>query len=136
MAFAVALWLLISIIAAWAGGWSALARDYPLAERFEGRRWRLQSAQMRWGTHYNNCLTVGASDQGLFLATLFLFRVGHPPLFIPWRDIAARERKFLWITMTELRLGRETPLPFRIREGLSNRLRNAAGNSWPVESIA
>jgi len=138
VAFAVAFWLGVSTAvawaSAWASGWSALARDYRLAEPFEGRRWRFQSARMRWGMNYRKLLTVGASEQGLFLSTLVFFRAGHPPLFIAWRDIAARDKKFLWIKMTELRLGRETPVPFRIREVLANRLRDAAGNSWPVES--
>jgi hypothetical protein len=135
-AFVVASWLLIGPIVGWVGGWASLARDYRFSNHFDGKRWRFESARMRRMMGYNNCLTIGANEQGLYLSILFLFRSGHPPLFIPWRDISARRKKFLWIKTAELRLGRETPIPFRIRENLADRLKDAAGESWPAELAA
>lgn len=43
---------------------------------------------MRRWTNYNNCLVVGANKYGLYIAVLPIFRVGHPPLFIPWTEIS------------------------------------------------
>ena len=58
----------------------------------------MQSAAMRWLTHYNNVLTVGADSEGLFLVPFFLFRVGHPPLFVPWAEITAEGWQFADVT--------------------------------------
>jgi hypothetical protein len=34
--------------------------------------------------HYHSMLSFRVSDSGLKVSILFLFRLGHPPLFIPW----------------------------------------------------
>ena len=48
---------------------------------------------MRWLAHYNNVLTLGASQRGLYLASMFLFRFMHPPLLVPWSEIKVRRSK-------------------------------------------
>lgn len=53
----------------------------------------MQSGIMRWTTRYGNVLTIGADSRGLYLAVLFLFRSGHPPLYIPWDGIEISERR-------------------------------------------
>ncbi|MEZ5977645.1 MAG: hypothetical protein R3F34_05435, partial [Planctomycetota bacterium] len=35
----------------------------------------------------------GVGPSGLFLATALPFRLGHPPLFVPWSDVRARRAK-------------------------------------------
>ena len=115
-------------------GWTALARVYLHKGEFQGEGWRHQSAQMRWLAKYNFCLTVGANPQGLYISILRPFRFAHPALFLPWRAVSSRQVKFLGRPMTELLLGRETRVPFRIDEKLAARLRSAAGQSWPTES--
>ncbi|MDO7845863.1 hypothetical protein Q5H92_05805 [Hymenobacter sp. M29] len=51
------------------------------------------------GISYKNVLSAGAQAEGLTLEVLFLFRVGHPPLLIPWAAIGpVRTEKFLWTT--------------------------------------
>ncbi len=90
---------------------------------------------MRWGANYNNCLTIGADPSGLYLTLLFLFRIGHPPLFIPWSEISFRNRRtILFFEFVELSLGREEQIPFLIRTFLGNQIQAAAGSSWPVET--
>ena len=36
---------------------------------------------------YNGVLRIAHDGSGLHLAVLFPFRIGHPPLFIPWSSI-------------------------------------------------
>ncbi len=92
---------------------------------------------MRWGANYNNCLTIGVDTAGLYLSPLFFFRIGHPPLFIPWTEISLRgRRKILFIEFVELKLGREERIPFLIRASLAEQIRSAAGFSWPVEAVS
>lgn len=124
------------LVASRVGGWAALAREYRLRATFIGSSWRMQSAEMRFMTGYNNCLTVGANADGLYLGTVFLLRFAHPPLFVPWREISVRRSK-VWIfgEYVRMQLGHELQIPFLIRPSLASKLRDVAGGSWPVESI-
>ncbi len=125
----------ILVVVSYLSGWAALARTYRHEGNFEGESWRYQSAYMRWLSRYRHCLTIGANRSGLFVSIFRIFRVAHPPLFIPWNQVSRSSKQFLWSKSTELRLGQGDPIPFRIDQRLSDRLEKAAGESWPVESI-
>ncbi len=125
----------IMLVVSHLGGWASLAERYPAQEPFSGPCWNFQCGQFRWFASYNNCLTVGADPRGLFLWILWPFRVGHPPLFIPWADISVSRKKVLWINQVKFLLGHETRIPLTISDRLAERLRSAAGASWPVESV-
>jgi len=84
----IALWICVCQLISTAGGWRILSRDYRAAASFDGKKLWFKSAGMRRWTNYNNCLVVGANKYGLYLAVLPIFRVGHPPLFIPWTEIS------------------------------------------------
>src|ERR1700690_1805840 len=72
------------------GGWSSLAEVYRDTEgRTFLRVWRWRSGQFRFGMHYNNCLNFGADEQGLSISVVAFFRIGHPPLFVPWSQVTA-----------------------------------------------
>jgi hypothetical protein len=66
---------------------------------------------MRLSANYGGCLTVGSDAAGLYLAVMFLFRVGHPPLFIPWDErTISRKRDLLSFALGDcvrLKLGRQ-----------------------------
>jgi hypothetical protein len=89
----VGLWIGVGLLVAYLGGWATLAKVYRHSDEFRGERRRFQSARMRWGINYGSCLTVGATPRGLYLAALFIFRIGHPPLFMPWTDISIGEQR-------------------------------------------
>jgi len=72
------LWLLVGAVISFIGGWFSLATVYRTQVPFDGAKWRMQSGQMRWLVNYNNVLTLGVSQQGLYLASMFLFRFMHP----------------------------------------------------------
>jgi hypothetical protein len=118
------------------GGWASLAEPYRISEPFSGSQWKFESGQMRYLTRYNHCLTIGANPRGLYLSIPWPLRISHPPLFIPWRDISFFSKSFLGLKYIELRLGREVTIPFRISYRLAQKLKTAAGSSWPMESIA
>ena len=125
----------ILVVTSHLSGWAALARTYRYEGSFEGESWRYQSAYMRWLSRYRHCLTIGADRTGLFVSIFRIFRVAHPPLFIPWNQVSRSSKRFLWSKCTELRLGQADSIPFRIDQRLSDRLAEAAGESWPAESI-
>jgi hypothetical protein len=84
---------------------------------------------MRWIAGYGNCLTVGANEDGLYLATPPLFRLG---MLIPWNEVAYSTRRMLFFPMVRFELGRETAVPFWVRETLAERLKNGVGTAWPI----
>lgn len=90
--FFIGMWVFVLLLVAMLGGWSRLAEYYRTQTRFEGQTWRFRSGRFGWAG-YNGCLTLGANHEGLYLAVFPLFRVGHPPLFIPWYDITTTEKK-------------------------------------------
>jgi len=127
------LWLLVAAIISLVGGWFSLAKVYRTRATFNGAKWRMQSGRMRWLANYNNVLTMGASQQGLYLASMFLFRFMHPPLLVPWNEIKVRRNKgwvFEYVTLT---MGHDPAIPLQLRWKLAAKLQEAAGNRWPVE---
>jgi hypothetical protein len=126
----IAVSLLISVI----GGWRSLASAYLLSDPFPAGRWWFQSARMRFGLAYNGCLIVGADQRGLYISIFFLFRIGHPPLFIPWQDVSISFGRSKWFGGVTLRFKNEPQVPFRISETLAKRLRAVAGSAWTPET--
>jgi len=87
---------------------------------------------MRWLMGYNNCLTIGGSPDGFYLAIFFLFRIGHPPMFIPWREIKIKRKKIMFgLKMLEFRFNHLSAIPLMIPARLENILAESASNSLP-----
>lgn len=128
-------WVAVSVLISHIGGWATLARQYGCAGEFVGPRWKLQSGQMRYLVGYNNCLTLGANREGLYISLALPFFLGHQPLFVHWRDISVTRKKVLWLKQVRLGLGREAPVPLQISERLADKLKASAGQSWPVEAL-
>jgi hypothetical protein len=53
---------------------------------------------------------------------LFFFRLGHPPLRIPWNEIQFGRTKYFWMSFIVLTLGNEEFIPMRISEGMARKL--------------
>jgi hypothetical protein len=132
--FFVSVWLLVGLFLAQMSGWAQLARYYRPETVFEGERRRFRSSKMRWLTHYHNCLTAGADTKGLHLAVLFLFRVGHPPLFVPWHDVMVRQGKKLFWPWTEFTFNQAPSVWVRFYGRLGDQICRAAGPAWPGNS--
>jgi hypothetical protein len=66
-------------------GWQRLAQ-YQLPQPLG---WPHTTLGQAWlgGIRYRNVIKVGAQAQGLSLESMFMFRIGHPPLLIPWSAI-------------------------------------------------
>lgn len=99
-------------------GWARLAERFQAPGRFEGPTSPFCSANMGAGfqpVNYGTCLTLGADASGLYLDVFPLFRVGHPPLLIPWREVRVGERKKAWMMeMVTLHLGRADDVPIQL----------------------
>ncbi|NNB98912.1 hypothetical protein HJC10_18115 [Corallococcus exiguus] len=89
------MFVIVSYVLASMGGWRRLARDYRL-DKGGGFPCSSFTSGEVGGVEYRGCLTVGGDTRGLYLAVLLPFRLGHPPLCIPWADVRDRvhERRF------------------------------------------
>lgn len=118
------------------GGWHDLAESFRLQSEFSATKWFAQSAAMRYSMGYNNCLTVGADQAGLYVRAPFIVRLGHPPLMIPWNEISVTPVTSGWLKgRVRLLLGRNLQIPFIIRPSLAQRLQAVAGPQWPAIAL-
>jgi hypothetical protein len=101
------LWLVVSFVLSYTGGWASLARKFRCRVAFNGMKWRGESGAMRGLAVYGNCLVLGANPEGIYLAVFFPFRVAHPPIFIPWNEVTLSKSRVFWVTRVRLQLGRE-----------------------------
>ena len=102
----VGFWCLVVKLISLIGGWNRLAQRFKTEARPEGRSFSRQS--MRLGiANYSGGLNVVVSPEGLYLSLSFIFRVGHPPLLIPWTEIYdPREETFLFWRHTKITVGK------------------------------
>ena len=116
------LWFLIPIgfVAFWCAicgvislaGWSQLAPSFR-AENINdvGPLQSFQSMDVG-GARYSGAIVAGAWSAGLYLRVWPIFRVGHPPLLIPWSAIGPLQEQKMWwsqvwiCTVTTSRFGR------------------------------
>ena len=111
------------------GGWHSLAQSYPVPKDFalsSRDRFRFKSIQMREHTllpvNYGNCVTIGVTARGLYLAPMFMFRFMHAPVFIPWSEITYWGEGgffvFKWLEVETRSGGARIRLPWGIRTSL------------------
>jgi hypothetical protein len=77
---------------------------------------------MRFRIGYGNVIRLTAAEDALYLSILLLFRIGHPPLRIPWQDVQFGRSKFLWQQYVVLTLGKQERIPMRISERMARKL--------------
>lgn len=123
----IALWVVVGYLISIMGGWSTLAKHYSVKSPFTGEYFRLRSGQLGSLANYGGCLTLGANSGGLYLAVLFIFRTGHPPLFIPWEDITPQHKKKWLFSLVELQFSKSPGNSLSISKGLAEKLANASG---------
>jgi len=68
-------------------GWGELAKRHRAVLPAEGTRHSGRSLSLGRLASYNACVTIHTSRSGLHLALFPIFRIAHPPLFIPWSAV-------------------------------------------------
>ena len=108
------------------GGWFALSQRFRKQAEPYGEIRSVgpfgYGVRMRFRTNYGNVIRLTSTADALYLSMLFLFRVGHPPLCIPWKEIRLSRTKFLWLRYIVLTLGEQERIPMRISERMANKL--------------
>ena len=73
-------------------GWAALASRYRHRGPVPAARMGVVTGAINT-TNYKNSLLVRYNGEGLYLRPVFIFRLFHPPLFIPWAEIGTAEEQ-------------------------------------------
>jgi hypothetical protein len=114
----IALWCAICYLVSFFTGWLTLARRFKKKSEPYGE---IHSAgpffygvYMRWWGHYGSGIRLIAASDALYASVLFLIRIGHPPLRIPWDEIRFGRTKFFFRTYIVLTLGNAEKIPMRI----------------------
>ncbi len=101
----VAIWTLALRFIALISGWTRLAKRYSTKDRlnpYQGKKLRRKSGRLG-GSSYKRVLILGANMQGVYISVNVLFRLFHPPLFIPWSEIEAEERDGVFMSFVTLK---------------------------------
>ncbi len=77
------IWAAMSLLFSHLGGWASLAAHYRDDGDIKCKTFYMRTGYVG-GVGYGSCLNLGVSKAGLRLSVCFPFRIGHPPLFIPW----------------------------------------------------
>ena len=113
------MWAVVGVTISLVSGWRSLSGSYTTAREFPEHKRRMQSAQMRAATKYNNILTLASDAEGITMGLSIRMFPGHPRLFVPWVDVVVEEpRRYLFVMMRTLRLGPDG-IPLRMREPLA-----------------
>ena len=122
------LWVGISVLTGRLSGWARLAEFYRYSGVFKGHQWKRRTAFLRFGMGVKSGLHLGVSHEGLHLAVMALFRIGHQPLLVPWHDISTSMKTQLGVRYTELRFQKCPTIPFSIRTSLAEEIMRSQGD--------
>ena len=99
------IWIFVCHIIALVSGWKRLAKHYPAVKPPRGRCHLMESGFIGIAS-YKGCLTIYTSEEGLYFKLWSLFRMAHPPLFVPWSSIHNRvEKQYFWRKAMEFEVG-------------------------------
>ena len=117
-AFVAGVWVAVCYFSSAISGWNRLAERFQAeGEPYGDTRTAgplFYSVYWRWWSHYSGIVRMTATADALHLSVIFFFRIGHPPLAIPWGEIEMRPIQRFLRSYVELTLGREERLPLRI----------------------
>jgi hypothetical protein len=116
----------MSCLLAKVGGWRVLARSYGCSESFRGKRFYFRSAQFG-AVSYGACLTFGSDPDGLYMAVLIPFRIAHPPLLVPWCDVACSKAHSWPFAQVALKFAQAPEVSVQISKRLADSLLRESG---------
>ena len=124
--FFIALWCSICYLISFMSGWLTLARRFrsesdPFGDTRNAGPY-FYTVYLRYWTHYSSVIRLTAAEDALYLSVLLIFRIGHPPLRIPWKEITFSRTRRFWFRYVVLTLGEQERIPVRIPERMARKL--------------
>ena len=119
-------WAIVCLFISSLSGWWILASRFATVQQPSGE---IKTAgpifyviYLRLCTHYSSVVRITSANDALYLSVLLLFRIGPPPLRIPWNEIRFSRTKYFWRRYVVLTLGVEEQIPMRISERMARKL--------------
>ncbi len=127
-------WVALSFLCFQSTGWGKISIYYKYNGQSILQKKYFQFSRFRWLMPYTYYLTIGASTEGLYLASWVPFFFCYPPLFIPWTDISVGRKKMMLfgtfgLQMLEFKFEKVPLVSFTTFAGLEDFLKQAAGNN-------
>ena len=114
------------------GGWKDLSEYYRTEEQFRGKNWYFQSLKLGI-VNYNSCVTFGLNETSIFLSVLPIFRIGHPPLLIPLKELQGTEYKGLFFKYVDIIPQKAKGQTIRLFRKQADRIEQFTKNGWQYE---
>jgi hypothetical protein len=117
-------WILVTFILS-KMGWSNLAGRYRSDGDFTGNNIGMISASIN-EVNYKGSIILKYNNEGLYFKTLFLFRLFHPPFFIPWKEISEISNKqFLFEKIVVLKIADPVVATIKISQSTYSKFEDA-----------
>lgn len=120
------LWCANCFYVSFVSGWLTLSRRFRKQSEPHGEikttRPAFSLIFMRFWSHYGSVIQVFAAQDALYALVFFLFRIGHPPLRIPWDEIRITRIKLLLCKIVRFTLGKQEQIAMRISERMARNL--------------
>jgi hypothetical protein len=86
--------------------------------------------------NYGSCLTLGTNPRGFYLATLWMFRFGHPALLIPWEDITATITKQWFFSRAQFEFSKTPGITLNLSKRLAETIASASGGRLTISEYS
>jgi hypothetical protein len=124
--FFIGVWALVGLLLSFLSGWWILATRFSTDEQPSGDAKTagpfFYVLYLRFWMHYSSVVRVTAANDALYLSVMFLFRIGHPPLRIPWNEIRFSTTTYFLRRYMVLTLGTNEQIPLRISQRMARNL--------------
>jgi hypothetical protein len=120
------LWCVGCYFASFVAGWYSLSKRFraqaePYGEMKTAGPF-FYTVYMRFWGHYSSVIRMTAAADALYVSVIFLFRIGHPPLRIPWNDIQFGRTTYFFFPYVVLTLGEQERIRMRISQRMARNL--------------
>jgi hypothetical protein len=103
--FFVGMWSGVCLLLSSLGGWRRLSKSFPATGSPHGTQFYMQTG-MVGVVSYRSTLVIHTTPDGFYLSVVLPFRLGHPPMFIPWSAVRnAKAWSFLWVDGVAFEVG-------------------------------
>jgi len=85
-------------------GWSAAAKRFPASLKPEGKAFYAPSVIFPTRAHYNTCVKITVTSEGLHLAVNVLFALGCRPMLVPWTAVTTISEHEGWFGSRYLKI--------------------------------
>ncbi len=125
------LWGFISFLISHLSGWQKLARYYAIGTTdFASPQISWQSLLMGrivlFTASYTSVVNIGVDKTNLYLSCVWLFRIGHTPLRIPFEEIEITDTNFLFLSVKRLVTKQCPNIKIYMRPGLVRKIEKFA----------